>query len=182
MTAKRLLERTGWLFAGAAAILLVAACSGVIDAPNQTSSTGAESSDEDTVLVTGSRVDGRTGSQRARAEFERRLEDEREREQRAQAAGQQSRDETVIVTGSRIPSRSYDVPTAAPVPPGGFAGFAPMLSVAPVAAQGGALSGVTPGEEVWIIAQPAPTEALLAAADEDALGSGVMLAREMRAI
>jgi Ca-activated chloride channel family protein len=57
-----------------------------------------------------------------------------------------------------------------------------MLSVAPVAAQGGALSGVTPGEEVWIIAQPAPTEAMLAAADEDALGSGVMLARFIPAV
>jgi Ca-activated chloride channel family protein len=159
MKATRTIQRTGWLFAGSAAMLLIVACSGVIDTPERGATAGAEGDDDVIVSANGAI---------------------QEVEQTAQA-----RADTIIVTGSRIQGSGFTAPNSGPVGfgAGGQAAY-PVAGVAPSfallqsqLAQTGALSGVTPGEEVWIIAQPAPTDEMLAAAQEEALGSGVMLAR-----
>ncbi len=180
MKLRTIMRTSGLVAAGAAAAILFVACSTTTRDPDSASGTGAGPAPQGTGDAARQAADAegeRAGleSERAAAAERSRLRAEEIARRRisAQAVRGQpaGNEETVIVTGSRIVGDDFTsaVAAAAGADSGRFA------------AQRSPLTRVSPGEEGWIISQPAVSDAVSEVA-EDALGPGAMIARVVPAV
>jgi Ca-activated chloride channel family protein len=189
MRTLKLMQSLSWTAASAVVTLMIVACAQVLETPNQTATRG--SADRETVVVTAQRNDA------ASADVERNEVAEQQRSQErllnsapiVQPAAPPS-ENTIVVAGSRIERDDFSSADAG-------AGYQAQRSLRSrdvlnfYAGNGRGVSGqiadaplsrVQPGEEVWVIGRDAVAAATGDTVADDALGSGVMLARYTPAV